>query len=152
MNKQCQFTKEQLKQLRQNLYVLSVTGSRLALTKEFKEIFYSAYQSGEIPRQILADHGLDPAILSDRRILGISCRIRSEYKKYGEFHQGSRTPKTVHNSCFISPPFSSEKDELKQLRHEVDYLKQEIAFLKKFLLSEIFRIRCTVYERFFLYI
>jgi len=58
MNKQCQFIKEQLKQLRQNPYVLSMTGSRLILTKEFKEFFYSAYQSGEIGRQILEDHGL----------------------------------------------------------------------------------------------
>lgn len=130
MNKHHTFTKQQLEQLRQNPYVLSVTSSRLVLTKEFKEIFYSAYQAGEIPRQILTDHGFDPAVLGDRRIWGISCHIRNEYKKYGEFHQGSRTPNTVHSTGSVSQSVSSERDELKQLRHEVDYLKQEIEFLK----------------------
>ena len=56
------FTEEQLLKLRQNPYVYSVTGSRLIFTKEFKELFYAAYQAGGSPRQILIDHGFDPAV------------------------------------------------------------------------------------------
>lgn len=43
------FTKEQQQLLRNNPYVYSVTASRLQLTKEFKELFMTAYNSGDSP-------------------------------------------------------------------------------------------------------
>ena len=124
------FTKEQLNILRQNPYIYSVTGTRITLTKEFKEIFMSEYQAGESPRKILEDHGFDISIIGERRIWSISCHIRSEYDKYGEFHQGY-APRNPGSRTAADPNQLSEKDELKQLRHEVDYLKQEVDFLKK---------------------
>jgi len=126
-----QFTREQIEILRQNPYVYSVTGSRLTLTKEFKEIFMTSYKAGELPRTILEDHGFDISILGERRIWSISQHIREEYKKYGEFHEGygPRSSRGLAPADQNQP--ISEKDELKQLRHEVDYLKQEIEFLKK---------------------
>ena len=75
-----QFTEEQLTILRQNPYVYSVTGTRMTLTKEFKEIFMTAYQAGELPRTILEDHGFDISIIGERRIWSISQHIRDEYK------------------------------------------------------------------------
>lgn len=129
------FTEEQVNILRQNPYVYAVSPSRLVFTKEFKERFISAYHQGELPRQILINHGFDTAILGDRRIWGISQHIREEYKKHGEFHDGYRT-RTVQslNSVPDHPAPatpSNDKDELRQLRNEVEYLKQEIEFLKK---------------------
>ena len=126
-----QFTKEQLDILRQNPYVYSVTSSRLTLTKEFKQIFLTAYNAGGLPRNILEDHGFDISVLGERRIWSISQHIRDEYKKYGEFHEGY-SPRALQGTSSVDPKQPlSEKDELKQLRHEVDYLKQEIEFLKK---------------------
>ena len=126
-----QFTEEQINILRQNPYVSSVTGTRLTLTREFKELFMTAYQAGELPRSILENHGFDIGILGERRIWSISQHIREEYKKYGEFHEGYG-PRASRSTPSADPnqPLS-EKDELKQLRHEVDYLKQEMEFLKK---------------------
>lgn len=43
------FTDEEILLLRQNPYTYSVTTFQLNLTKEFKEIFYSEYQKGELP-------------------------------------------------------------------------------------------------------
>ena len=59
------FTDEEILLLRQNPYTYSVTTFQLNLTKEFKEIFYSEYQKGELPRKILEDHGYDPAGAQD---------------------------------------------------------------------------------------
>ena len=126
-----QFTKEQLSILRQNPYVYSVTGARMTLTKEFKEIFMTAYNAGESPRAILEDHGFDISIIGERRIWSISQHIREEYKKYGEFHEGYGPRKPGRRPIADPDQPLSEKDELRQLRHEVDYLKQEIDFLKK---------------------
>lgn len=126
-----QFTEEQLNILRQNPYVYSVTGTRMTLTRKFKEIFMTEHQAGESPRKILEDHGFDISIIGERRIWSISYHIRAEYDKYGEFHEGygPRNPSSRPVADPNQPP--SEKEELKQLRHEVDYLKQEVDFLKK---------------------
>jgi len=126
-----QFTEEQILLLRQNPYVYSVTSCRLLLTKEFKEIFMTAYNAGEFPRKILEDHGCDIDIIGERRIWSISQHIREEYKKYGEFHQGYRNQYSKGYTPADTDPAVTEKDELKQLRNEVDYLKQEMEFLKK---------------------
>lgn len=82
------FTEEQQQLLRQNPYIYSVTETRITLTKKFKELFMTVYKAGESPRKILEDHGFDISIIGERRIWSISQHIRTEYKKYGEFHEG----------------------------------------------------------------
>lgn len=47
------FTEEQQQLLRQTPYIYSVTETRITLTKEFKELFMTAYKAGESPRKIL---------------------------------------------------------------------------------------------------
>ena len=59
------FTEEQQLLLRQNPYIYSVTETRITLTKEFKEIFMTAYKAGESPRKILEDHGFDISIIGN---------------------------------------------------------------------------------------
>lgn len=127
------FTEEQQQLLRQNPYIYSVTEARITLTKEFKELFMTAYKAGESPRKILEDHGFDISIIGERRIWSIPQHIRTEYKKYGEFHDGygSRAKTASPNAHLDAANPVSEADEIKQLRHEVDYLKQEMEFLKK---------------------
>ena len=62
------FTEEQQQLLRNNPYVYSVTASRLQLTKEFKELFMTAYNSGDSPRTILENYGFNIGIIGERRI------------------------------------------------------------------------------------
>lgn len=126
-----QFNNEQMQLLRQNPYTHKVTRTTVSFTKKFKEIFHNEYQAGESPRQILIDHGYDPEILGDSRMWGIANRIQEQFKKNGEFHEGHCSHRLVKSNTLISSKTTSEIDELKQLRHEVDYLKQEIEFLKK---------------------
>lgn len=94
------FTEKQQQLLRQNPYIYSVTDTTLSLTKEFKEIFMAAYKAGESPRTILENHGFDINLIGERRIWSISQRIREEYKKYGEFHEGySLVKRPIYASC-----------------------------------------------------
>ena len=125
------FTPEQQQLLRQNPYIYSVSETRFSLTKEFKQIYLEAYNQGESPRKILEDHGFDIVLIGERRIWSISNHIRTEYKKYGEFHEGYQ-PRSARSEVIPdSDKPLSEADEIRQLRHEVDYLRQEIEFLKK---------------------
>lgn len=125
------FTEDQQQLLRNNPYVYSVTAARLQLSKEFKEIFMTAYNSGESPRAILVNYGFDIDVIGERRIGSIAQHIRSEYQKYGEFHEGycpRSTSRTVESSS--NQPLT-EKEAIQHLQHEIDYLKQEMEFLKK---------------------
>ncbi len=122
------FTQEQQQLLRQTPYVYSVTDARMTLTKEFKKLFITAYEAGEPPRKILEDHGFDISIIGERRIWSISQHIRSEYKQYGEFHEGYARRTLSPDAPYNPDRPLTETDEIKQLRHEVDYLKQEMEF------------------------
>ena len=134
---------EQMEALRQNPYVLSVTLTRLSLTKEFKELFYHEYSKGATPKEILEQHGFDITALGKCRINSIGVNIRKEYERYGGFHQGyHRLPKQPDPETSESPP-KTEAEQIRRLQHEVEYLKQEIEFLKK--ISSLKNIRKQVH-------
>lgn len=128
-----QFTEEEQQLLRQNPYIFSVTKTKIILTKEFKEIFINACNDGKMPRKILEEHGFDLNILGKRRIWSISYHIKDEYRKYGGFHNGYRLRATsiAGSDENLNAKITNEAAEILQLRHEVDYLKQEMEFLKK---------------------
>ena len=122
------FTEEQQQLLRQNPYIYSVTETRITLTKEFKELFIKKYNEGMTPRQILIECGYNPDMLGDRRIWGIAQHLKEQYTESGgSFSQGY----TGCRSSKKTAEHLSEKEEIRLLWQEVDYLKQEIEFLKK---------------------
>ena len=128
------FTEEQVAAFRQNPYVYSVTSARLVLTKEFKELFIEDLDKGLASRQILENHGFNTDVLGDRRIMGISQHIKAEYREHGGFHDGYRARNhnedQQQNGKAASKPLS-EGEQLRQLQNEIEYLKQEMEFLKK---------------------
>lgn len=118
------FTSEQQQLLRNNPYTVRVTADVLYLSKEFKELFYKEYLTGAMPRDILEKYGYPPAVLGNRRIWGISHAIRKQFEKTGEF----RDVRTPNSSVTAKSP----EEKIRQLEHQVNYLTQEVEFLKKF--------------------
>ncbi len=119
------FTEEQIKFLRKNPYTFNVTANTLYLTREFKELFYREYQEGKLPRQILSEHGYPEEILGNARIWGISSLIKREANRPEGFSEGS-----VSKSSLPSAEDSPE-EAIRNLQNEVQYLRQEVEFLKK---------------------
>lgn len=117
------FTPEQQQLLRNNPYTIRVTENVLSLSKEFKELFYKEYLAGSLPRDILQKYGLPPDILGERRIWGISYTIRKQFEETGEFRD-VRAPGSPLTK-------DSTEDKIRQLEHQVNYLTQEVKFLKK---------------------
>lgn len=117
------FTTEQQQLLRNNPYTVRVTADVLNLSKEFKELFYKEYLTGILPRDILEKYGYSADILGKQRIWGISHMIRKQFEKTGEFRD-VRNP-----GSFIT--LESPEERIHQLEHQVDYLTQEVEFLKK---------------------
>ena len=117
------FTPEQQQMLRNNPYTIRVTADVLSLSREFKEIFHKEYLSGSLPKDILQKHGYPADVLGNQRIMGISYSIRKQFERTGEFRD-ARTPG-------VDKPAVSSDEKLKRLEHQVNYLTQEVEFLKK---------------------
>lgn len=120
------FTEEQIAALRQNPYVYSVSRSTLVLRKSFKEIFYTEYLEGAYPKDIFKKYGFDVTVLGKKRIDGTLQHIKEEYAKYGCFYEGRRPADRSSTVAKTKP-----EDDIKSLRHEVEYLRQEVEYLKK---------------------
>ena len=70
------FTKDEIKDLANNPFTFSVSENMICFTLEFKELFWSYYQSGMQPTAIFTRMGYDPNVLGERRIGNIAHRIR----------------------------------------------------------------------------
>lgn len=117
------FTQEQQQMLSNNPYTIRVTADVLSLSREFKELFYKEYLSGSLPKDILQKYGYPADVLGKQRIWGISHCIRKQFEENGEFRD-VRTPSADKIAA-------SSDDKIRQLEHQVNYLTQEVEFLKK---------------------
>ena len=100
----------------------------------FKELLYNEYLTGVLPREILRRHGYPVEILGKRRIWGIAHCIKKEYESNGSFRD-VRSPRPVSARSEKLTP----EQQIKQLQQKLDYLTQEVEFLKK--ISSIRNIR-----------
>jgi len=119
------FTDEEVHMLRDNPNTYCVSNSTLQFKKEFKQLIYDELSAGKRIREILYEHGYNPEILGDRRLHGIVFSVRKQHDSEAGIHEG-----TVHSS---HRTFSADtpEAELKELRGRVEFLEQEIEFLKK---------------------
>ena len=120
------FTEEEIATLRKNPCVYSVSRTTLALTKSFKEVFYTEYMEGASPKDILVKYGFDPAVLGRKRVDGARQHILEEYAKYGGFYEGKRP-----SARSVAAEEPGLEDKINFLTHRVEYLEQKIEFLKK---------------------
>ena len=124
---QFKFNAEQMEQLRANPYTYSVSSGQIYFTKEFKERFYQLRQQGMPLNDIVKELGYDPAILGEKRIAGISHLINKAKRDGVPFKEGH-----PENSGILDqedPPVTAEN--FRKLQHEVQYLRNQIEFLKK---------------------
>lgn len=128
------FTEEQQQELQNNKYTARVTANSLSFTKEFKELFYNEYLTGVLPREILRRYGYPVEILGKRRIWGIAHCIKKEYESNGGFRDVRSPRPAPARSEELTP-----EQQIRQLQQKLDYLTQEVEFLKK--ISSIRNIR-----------
>lgn len=122
------FTEETIKILSTNIYVKNVTKFHIQFTKEFKQIVYEEKCKGKRVREILKEHGIDPALLSNRQIGRLSYNVNLLSEKKDGFEDRRRT---------VSPAANDDKATIKQLSHEIAYLRQEVEFLKKLRMADM---------------
>lgn len=134
------FTEEEQQVLLQNPYTISVTATNLYTSKEFKEEFLKRYLIGDkSPTQIVSELGYDPKILGYHRITGIHHHVMEKYRAGEPFDDGGYRQRIKGRQSSINHQTELDlvnHDAVKQLRAEVSYLRQEVAFLKKLMQNE----------------
>lgn len=129
-----EYTPKQIKKLEANPYTLKVTKNKLYFTIKFKEDFWINYQPGNAPRKILSDLGYDLEYFGQKQIDSIVQRIKKEALSGNGFREGEnrerRIPVKATNREELSSPQSIER-----MQNELLYLRQEVEFLKKIIMT-----------------
>jgi len=120
------FNDEQLKQLRDNHWVKSVTEKSISFTEDFKIYFINEYNLGKFPKQIFKDAGFDIIVLGDKRIEQCTVRFKKQNKRIEGFHdtRANNSGRRIGKELSID-----EENEL--LKKQNAKLQQELEFLKK---------------------
>jgi len=127
------FTDDEVEILKNNKYTYSVTNRSIKFTTEFKQLFYDMLQTEFHPPKIIEKLGYDIHILGLKRSYGIALHIKEEYKVNGEFHEGRMTS-TIEQR--LAKNEISPSKALIQMNTRVNYLEQQIEYLKKIFQEE----------------
>ena len=113
-----EYTPKQIKKLEANPYTLKVTKNKLYFTIKFKEDFWINYQE----------------YFGQKQIDSIVQRIKKEALSGNGFREGEnrerRIPVKATNREELSSPQSIER-----MQNELLYLRQEVEFLKKIIMT-----------------
>lgn len=130
-----EYTPKQIKKLEANPYTLKVTKNKLYFTIKFKEDFWIRYQAGNAPRKIMQELGYDLSIFTQKQIDNYVQRIKKEALSGKGFREGEnrerRIPMKATNREELSSPQSIER-----MQNELLYLRQEVEFLKKIIMTD----------------
>ena len=126
------YTKNQIKELKQNPYTLKIDEQRIFFTIEFKKVFWRKYQAGMSPRLILKELNYNLDYFGQKQIDSIVQRIKKEALN-GEFTEGYNRINRVKIKEMDS---ELTPQNLRQMQNELLYLRQEVDFLKKVLKKE----------------
>ncbi|MGL5089095.1 MAG: IS3 family transposase [Cetobacterium sp.] len=127
------FTKNQIKQLSKNKYILKISEKAITYSNEFKIHFIAEYQKGKTSRMIFEEANFDVHIIGISRIDCASRRWRNSYKKYGVLGLND----TRKNNSGRRLQRELTKDEIISRKNaEIEFLKAEVELLKKLELQE----------------
>lgn len=123
------FSVQEQEKLKENPYTLRVSTRQISFTAEFKHEFWSLYcEKGLHPATILEQLGYDPEMLGGVRVSGIQKHIKEEMECVGSFQNGRcmRSRSRLNAADGYQVP-----DSMAAMRHEIQYLRQEVEYLKK---------------------
>lgn len=128
-----EYTAKEMKLLKANPYTFKVTKHKLYFTVEFKEAFWTGYQAGVAPRKLLTDLGYDLEIFGQKQIDSMVQGIKKQAQSGYGFSQGEHRDRRRKDNVVIS---KNCPEGMERVWNEVNYLRQEVEFLKKITITE----------------
>ena len=126
------YTQKQIKELKVNPYTFQIDDKRIFFTIEFKKVFWTKYQAGMSPRAIFKELNYNLDYFGQKQIDSIVQSIKKEALA-GEFTEGYHRKNRMK---IREPDEEISEQNIKQMKNELLYLRQEIEFLKKVLKKE----------------
>ena len=120
------FTPEQVEELKKNKYVKHVSEKAITYTEEFKERFMLEYNSGKLPSQIITEMGFDYNVLGERRVSGLSDRIKKQSLRPEGFKD------TRSDNVNMGRPRTrdlSQEELIERQKQEIELLKAKVEYL-----------------------
>lgn len=126
------FTPEEITQLEANHYTAKVSETQIKFTDDFRDDFWRLYLTEMPVKEIFSTLGYDPDILGTKRTDGFVYNLK---KKFLTNEQRSNS---LARSSFTKRPPSDinyadmkSTDAIRTMQTELQYLRQEVDFLKK---------------------
>jgi len=116
-------TKEQREMLSRSPHVIKMTDVYVFFSSSFINKFCVDYHAGKTADSIFLEAGIDPKILGKTRVDSLR---RHYYKNWLPKHMDEPARKTV----------TAEEASNAKMRHEIEYLRQEVNALKKIIQAD----------------
>ena len=121
--RQRSLTKEQREMLSRSPHVIKMTDVYVFFSSSFINKFCVDYHAGKTADSIFLEAGIDPKILGRTRVDSLR---RHYYKNWLPKHMDEPARKTV----------TAEEASNAKMRHEIEYLRQEVNALKKIIQAD----------------
>ena len=125
---------EEIAELRESPFILSIISGRINFTPEFKQLAYCQLINGKSMREIFEENGIDPEILGPSRIYGFAEKLRTKADREEGFidlrGKNSRKPAKGTKEQALAA-------RVEQLEHEFKVL-EKCDYLTYFLMTEDF--------------
>ena len=116
-------SEENIARFNKNPYIEKASEKIVKFTPEFMQYATEKMRAGLTVDEVLESIDIDPWILGDSRVYGLRMRIQREAKQAG-FDLGLETRVARADASLA---------RIRELEHEVEYLRQEQEFIKKIL-------------------
>lgn len=125
-------SKEYVKELNENPYVLKATEWVVSFTAEFKQYAYDEIYKGRSTREIFEEVGIDCKQLGDKRLQNFKFKLIRQAERENGFEDQR---KNNYRKESVSEEAELKK-KIQSLEHRLAYLEQENDFLKKITQAE----------------
>lgn len=126
-------SEEDVARLSENVNVESVSQRSIMFTPAFKQKAYELLHSGKAMSEILFEHGIEPMILGKSRVNGLREKIENASKR----PEGFANLRKTQSERKTEPQEESLKKQIRELRQELAYTRQEVEFLKKIRMADL---------------
>ena len=126
------FTPEELADFEANPYTAKVTETQIKFTDDFKDDFWKLYLTDMPVKEIFLTLGYNPEVLGIKRTDGFVYSLRKRFLTPEQRSNcQSRTSITKRPSANLDYSEMNSPEAIRAMQTELQYLRQEIEFLKK---------------------
>lgn len=126
------FTSEEIAVFESNQYTAKVSETQIKFTDDFRDDFWRLYLTGMPVKDIFITLGYNPDILGTKRtdgfVYNLSKRFLTDEQR---INSQSRASTTKRPPADINYAEMKSNEAIKAMQTELQYLRQEVDFLKK---------------------